>query len=199
MPDALATTDDLAVRLGRTYTGTEEDKAEALLRDASAAVRSYTGQTFSLVTDDTVRLRPRNGTLRLPQRPVVAVSAVANVDGDTVSFTWDNGQTVYLAGYGYGLNAFEVEPFRSRLPWLDVTYTHGYETIPDDIVAVVANIAGRAFGRQLEDAGLQSETIAGYSYSLGAAGAAGGVGMLNDERAVLDRYRIVGGTARLAG
>jgi hypothetical protein len=33
---------------------------------------------------------------------------------------------------------------------------------------------------------------------VGVAAAAGTVGLLNDERAVLDRYRVVGGMARLA-
>lgn len=193
----LATLDDLQARIGRTLDGDDAIRALAILDDATAAVRSYTGQTISEDTT-TDRLQPRQGLLRLPQRPVTAVSAVTNVDGDAVSYTWDHGSVVHLGGYGYPLNSFEVEPFRNRRPYLDVTYTHGYATVPADIIAVVCQIAGRAYGRALEDTGLQSESIAGYSYSLGAAAAAGGLGMLNDERAVLDRYRIVGGTARIA-
>lgn len=194
--DPLATLDDLQTRLGRSLDGDDAVRALAILDDASAAVRSYTGQTFTEATT-TARFQPRNGAIRLPQRPVTAVSAVENVNGDPVSFTWDHGVLVNLGGYGF-LNSFEVEPFRNRRPYLDVTYTHGYEEIPADIIAVVCQIAGRAYGRQLEDTGLQSESIAGYSYSLGVAAAAGGLGMLNDERAVLDRYRVVGGTARIA-
>lgn len=192
----LATLDDLQDRIGRTLDGDDATRALAILDDASAAVRSYTGQTFTQETT-TDRFQPKNGAIRLPQRPVTAVTAVENIDGDPVSFTWDHGTLVNLGGYGY-LNSFEVEPFRNRRPYLDVTYTHGYETIPADIVAVVCQIAGRAYGRQLEDAGMQSESIVGYSYSLGVAAAAGGLGMLNDERAVLDRYRVVGGSARVA-
>jgi hypothetical protein len=195
MPDPLATLDDLQDRIGRVLEGDDVTRALAILDDASAAVRSYTGQTISEATT-TDRLQPRRGLLRLPQRPVTAVASVQNTDGIDVSYTWDHGSTVNLGGYGF-LNSFEVEPFRNQRMWLDVTYTHGWETVPADIIAVVCQIAGRAYGRPLEDTGLQSESIAGYSYSLGSAAAAGGLGMLNDERAVLDRYRIVGGTARI--
>lgn len=192
----LATLDDLQTRIGRVLDGDDVARALAMLEDASAAVVSYTGQTFEEATT-TDRLKVKNGTVRLPQRPTTAVDAIANTASTDLAFTWDHGDTVYLGTTG-ALNAFEIEPFRRAPSWVDVTYTHGYETIPADIVAVVCQIAGRAFGRQLEDAGMQSESIAGYSYSIGTAGAAGGLGMLADERAVLDRYKRVGGSIRVA-
>jgi hypothetical protein len=80
---------------------------------------------------------------------------------------------------------------------VDVTYTAGYDDVPADVVAVVVQIALRAFGVNAEQTGLQSESIAGYSYSVGSAAASGGLGMLQAEREVLDRYRIVGGTSYL--
>lgn len=185
--EPLATIEDLEARMGRRITDDETPRAEALLQDASAAVRAYTGQQFTAGTT-TARLRPRNGTVRLPQRPVVDVTAVANVEGTDVAFTWDTGDQVAITGLGSTV-PFDVEPIR-RVAYLDVTYEHGYELIPDDIIAVVCQIAGRAFGRPVQDSGTQQESIGGYSYSVGVAAAAGGVGMLNDERAVLDRYRI---------
>ena len=65
-------------------------------------------------------------------------------------------------------------------------------------MAVVCQIAARAFGRPADQTGVSSETIGQYSYQVGGAAAAGPVGMLADERAVLDRYRRVGGTAWVA-
>jgi hypothetical protein len=179
--ELLASADDLSGRLGRGLTAAESDRAELLLADASAAVRSYTGQHISR-NETTSRLRVKGGTVRLPQRPVIDVSSVTDLDGDPVGMTWLAGdRLVVLNTYGY--------------EWVDVTYTYGYEEIPGEIVAVVCQIAGRAFGRPPDETGMQSETIGQYSYTVGAAAAAGGLGLLSDERAVLDRYRRVGGTA----
>lgn len=195
---ALATLDDFEARLGRAVTAAEEDRATALLEDASAAVQAYTGQAIATTEYTTFRIQARNGTLRLPQSPVTEVVAVTDVDGNEIDFTWDHGQVVNLSGLGYGLNGFEVEPFRNRRPFVDVTYTAGYDTVPGDIVAVVCQMAMRAFGITPTNAGMQSESIAGYSYSIGSAAASGAVGLLPVEREVLDRYRVVGGTAYMA-
>src|SRR5436189_3923873 len=141
---SLATLDDLEARIG---TLTDPARAQAILDDVSARVRAYTGQDFTLTEDHEVRLKVRAGTVRLPQRPVVDVSAVASTTGASVVHLWDSGQIVALAGYGSALHSFEVEPFTTREPFVDVTYSHGYETVPADIVAVVCQVAGRAYGR----------------------------------------------------
>ena len=183
--DPLATVDDLAERL----VGGVDDpgRAEVLLRDASAAVRGYTGQQISAGAS-TARLRIRNGQARLPQQPVTAVIAVDNVNGDGLVFWWPGGgQVVDLrsipvanasAGWWRGVS------------YVDVTYEHGYEEIPDDIIAVVCQIAGRAMGAPADESGIQQESVGSYSYSRGAAAASGPLGMLVPERAVLDRYRL---------
>lgn len=191
--EPLATLDDLAVRLGRTLSDVEETRAAALLDDASAAVRAYTGQDFTS-SETTVRLVPRNGKIALPQRPVTAVDSVKTVDGTDLVFTWWTGNSVTVGATS--INWFEVNG--SPTQPVDVTYTHGYTTVPADIVAVVCQIVGRAMTKPADEAGFTQESIAGYSYALGAAAASGAVGMLADEKAVLDRYRRPGGTARLA-
>lgn len=193
---ALATVADVAARIGRTFTAEEEARVEALLTDASAAVRAYTGQTFDLVEDEEVRLRARNGAVKLPQRPVTGVAGVTSVDGDTVAFEWDHSDLVYVTGLN-PYARFDVEPFRSRDPWLDVTYTHGYATVPEDIVAVVCQIVGRAFGRPADATAVTQESIAGYSYSIGGAAAQGPLGLMQNEREALDRYRRPVGTIRV--
>lgn len=177
--DSLATVDELEGRLGRDFTGEEHSRAELLLADASAAVRAYCGQQFSAGTS-TVRLGVRNRVVRLPQRPVVDVTTIEDTDGNDVTFTWFFGEMVEVDG---------------TAGWVDVTYEHGYDDVPGDIVAVVCQIAGRAFGATAADAAIARERIGTYEIQLGPAAAAGGVGMLNDEKAVLNRYRRVGGTA----
>lgn len=184
--DPLASTTDVALRLGRELTDAEGDRMEAILADASASVRAYTGQQFTeATTTDTFRVR-RNVVV-LPQRPVTAVS-----DAGGVYYRWDGLDRVHFSMGS--ADSFEWEPWIGGGPrTVTITYSHGYDEIPADIVGVVCSIALRAWGRKPEDGGLQQESIAGYSYSVGSAGAAGGFGMLPDERAVLDRYRRVAG------
>lgn len=187
----LATVDDVAARLGRTLTDADETRVEALLADVSGTVRAYTGQQFVEVSGDTVTLRPHAATdavagtwtwernivggfiVKLPQRPVTAVNSVADSDGNPVGYDWP------------GLDDVWVSTARPVV----VDYDHGTDEVPADVIAVVCQIVGRAFGAPAEDAGLIGETIGGYSYQRGGAAGAGPAGMLPDERRVLDRYR----------
>lgn len=187
----LATVSDIEVRLGRSFTDAEEIRVPFLLRDASASVRNYMRQEISQATS-TVRLRVRNNKVRLPQRPVTAVLSVANVNGGPIMFSaWEGFDTITVSSNV--LDAFAWEPFRYGITAVDVDYTHGWNPVPDDIVGVVCSIVLRALGREPADAGITSESIQGYSYSLGSAGAAGAFGMLQAEKDVLDTYNRVGG------
>jgi hypothetical protein len=183
--DPLATEADIAARLSRALTGTEAARVDALLTDASAAVRSHVPQEFTRATT-TDRLLVRRGVVRLPQRPVIAIDAVIGATGNPVLYRWDGDDLLHSTGDVP--DTFAWVPYCDGPRYVDVTYTHGYAPIPDDIVAVVCSIVTRALGRIPTDAGLTSESIAGYSYSIGSAAAAGGLGMLPDERAVLDFY-----------
>ena len=185
--DPLATTDDLAARLGRDLDDTELVQAEALLAGASARVRTYTGQDFTFVEDDVVQVKVRNGIARLPQRPVTAVAAVVDLSANSVAFTWLNDDRIQVGVTA--LNWFEVEPWRNAVPELRVTYDHGYEEIPADVVDICCAMVARKMALGPESGAYQSENIAGYGYSTGAAAAAGSVGLLNDEKAALDAYR----------
>lgn len=172
--EALANVDQLADRLGRTLTDTDRRRAAALLIDASAKIRNYTLQTISRATT-TIRLEPRRyaeGTgVYLTEWPIVEITEAVNDDADPVELNW-------VAG-----------PFLLCTTPLTVTYTHGYLPIPDDLVAAVCQIAGRAFGTNPVDAGTTSESLGSYSYGTGTAAAAGPLGMLDDERKTINRYR----------
>lgn len=191
MPAPLASFDDLTVRLP-SGTITDEDRAEALLASASAVVRNYTGQDFTADTT-TDRVKVRKGRVRLPQRPVSDVVSVADVNGNAIT-DYELVNDVLIVSSSVP-DTWAWEPRRFSLDFVDVEYTHGYDTIPDDIIAVVCQIAARAYGTPATDAGVQSESVSGYSYAIGAAAAAGPTGLLSDERAVLDAYRRVGGLA----
>ncbi len=189
----LCTTADVEARIGRELTAAEETRVAALIDDASAAIRLYTGRPFAATTT-TVRRKPHFGVVRLRQRGITAVTSVTNLDGDAVDFEWDGLSQVVVGASTY---RFDLD---STIPTaVDVTFTHGSNTIPDAIKAVCAQMAARAFGRPADTSGIQQEAIAGYSYTVGVAAASGAVGLLPDEKAVLDRYRSVGGTAWVAG
>lgn len=189
----LATVTDLEARLGRVMDGTEVARAQALLAGASARVRSYTGQTFDAGTT-TTRLRVRKGQVHLPQRPATAVTAVADMDGNSLDFTWHAGQQLTIGE----VNRFDYEPYRYGTAWVDVTYTAGYATVPDDVVEVVCSMVLRTFGVAADASGYESESIGSYSYSVGAVAAAGAVGLMNEEREALAPYRRMGGTIRVS-
>ncbi len=180
---SLATLEQLEERMASEVS--DRPRAVQLLRDASATVRSYTGQSISQQTT-TDRLKVKRSLVRLPQGPVTAVSAVVDTNGNTILFEWLHGNKVRIQP---NLDTFSFVPWQGGLRYVDVTYTHGYATVPDDIVAVVCQIAGRAYGTSPEAAAVTSEGIGSYSFSTGGAAASGAAGMLAPERAILDRYR----------
>lgn len=172
--DPLATVSDLQSRLPQTLSPEDQDRAEVLLRDASARVRREAGGQEISARESTARLAVCCGLVTLPQYPVTAVGSVQTVDGDDVDVTWDGSLlTVYAAGGTY----------------VDVTYTHGYDPVPDDIVALVCQIAGRALSTPPTSSGVTQETLGAYTYGIGSAAASGPLGMLDEEKATARAYR----------
>ncbi|MFD8949462.1 hypothetical protein ACFV0B_11465 [Streptomyces xanthophaeus] len=149
----LATAADLAAA-GATGSDAAMDLA---LRRASARVRRYTRQDITLVTNETVELSGGERVLRLPQYPLV-------IDGGhplTVTEVTDFSGVEWVALEGRDFSRLGNELTRgypwqapTRLmgwPWspaqgiwapkVRVTYSHGYEEVPDDIVDVVLDLA----------------------------------------------------------
>lgn len=202
---ALASQADLEARLGRSLTGEEEGRCDALLEDASTLVRGYTGQTFDLVEDDMVVLRAAGGTIVLPQRPVTEVSAVVAVGGSDAlpdftltDWVFDEIDTIRIGESNYVINMPEA--------WWDddgypgtyrVTYSHGYVTPPRDVVSVICAMLLRAFGNPNN---LRSETVGSYSvtYAVPATGEQLGINLTRYEQKALDRYRRKATTIRVS-
>lgn len=194
---SLATTADLVARLGRDITCEEDARVEALLADASALVRAYTGQDFEETTDAEVTLRAQGGLIRLPQRPVTAVSSVVAIGGNGVpdlaltDWWWDGLDLIRIGAGEYVVNLPEQ--------WWDdedgypgtfrVTYSHGYASPPADVVAVVCGMVLRTLTAPTSVGGVTSETIGPYSYRLESAGVGTAVALGEMERKVLARYR----------
>lgn len=145
---AFATADDLAARLGLTFTDAEQTRASTLLDMATGLIQDEAKQTIELVTDDVLTMPGTTAErILLPERPVVSVFSVT-LDGQPLG----DGTDWYLDG-----NEIVRRPFILSAPWvfdqgftfpygsgfgwagqtLEITYTHGYTDVP----AVCAQIA----------------------------------------------------------
>jgi len=197
MADPLATEADLVDRIGE-LTEAQTSRAGALLVDASAKVRGFCRQTFTLIEDDAVVLRPVGTLLRLPQRPVLDVTAVVAVgcnglpDLPLAGWCWDGADKVDVAALNSGT-------FVSLPAWWDdldrhavtyrVTYDHGYAEIPEDVVAVVCAMVNRTLTAPSMVEGMVSEGIGQYRYQLQQGGGSAGTSVRltgEDRQALLD-------------
>lgn len=186
MPTALATVTDVEDIAGPVPSASH-DRIDRLIAKVSAMVRRYTGQTFDAVEGDVVTIRPRNGYLRLPQRPVTAVTSVT-IDATALD----------PAGYAFTVNGnlSLVNPTlwdlatQGSVEWLwppvpvTVTYDHGYAEPPLDLSMVVAERVATMWRFGVD--GTAAEAIDGYSahYQRPTGGA-----WTPEHKMVLDSYR----------
>lgn len=150
------------------------------LEDASAMFRSLAQQTISRVVDDVVELEGNDTSrLWLPERPVVSVKDVSIIYDDTTTplvfvdsdvISTRRGLLTTFTGYEWGGYDASVR----------LTYTHGYLTIPADIVAVVCAMAERNM----------SETVATPD-RFGSVVTGRTTGLTDEEWRVIKRYRPV--------
>lgn len=186
MPDPLATPDDLAARLGRILTGTDQARAGALIADASAYVRNYTRQVLSVVTDDTAVLEATpEQWLWLPERPVTEVSEVS-VGGAVVSpvYWTQQGDGLYRF-YGWSGRMWGTTALWNQPDTITVTYTHGFDEIPDDVVAIVCKLAKASW---VNPQGLRQWRQGSTDVMLSVESVAEGA-LNDDDRRTLDLYR----------
>jgi hypothetical protein len=171
---ALATIANVQARLGRTLTAGETTQANAWLADASAMFVQRAVQKFE-VAESTVRLFPRDGIVRLVQRPVIEIVSVTDIDGVEIDYTYDGFQSIYELG--------------TYSPVI-VEYEHGSATIPADVVAVVAGMVVRTL--LIPDdaaAGIQQQSVGPFSQSYANWAVGRQVLMSPSDIEVADYYR----------
>lgn len=179
---ALAVRADLEAVLGRSITDTDEQtRVDRLLDMASDVFRDAVRQTISAVEDDTVDILdiPVESDLWLPERPVTAISSIVL-----------NGQTLDPSAYRF----FPTGLVRRTgwiswgggysWPTLEVTYDHGWATVPTAIVTRVCELARDA---NVNPSGVKSETLDGYAIEYGTRSRMA----LDDDDPVVARYRPV--------
>lgn len=136
----LATLPQLEDHLGQSFDAPTEIRALQALENASSIVQTYTGQDFTEATTSETFIYGVDRVLRLSQRPVTAVTSVT-VDGipwsaDLWDFTSD--------GWIYEPGGIIGRWFGSwRGASVTVTYTHGYTTVPADVVGTVLGLSAR--------------------------------------------------------
>lgn len=170
---SLASLDQLSDRLQNTVDVAFGQRA---LDDASGLVRGISGQQFDFVSQGTVDLTGNTQILTLPQRPLVVngshpltvleVGEFGGLDHPCVETT-DYSRTGNQLRRGHPwwyTSRLQGWPHHTPLgvwaPLVRVTYSHGYLVIPDDIVAIVLDVAQALY---TNPQGLRSWQVPEYS------------------------------------
>lgn len=163
-----------------TWADSDQGQAVAMLAAASAAVRAFCGWQIHAVTGVIVTLDgPGGQVLALPSLRVTKVLSVRIVMGDAITTVTD-----FIPSVSSGL-------LRRRRGWpgefssIEVTYSGGYDPVPDEIAAVVCSMVDR--GASIP-AGVSQEGTGQLTRVY--TGGAGVVALSDTEKEVLGRYRI---------
>lgn len=190
-----------------TYLGVTDGQALDPYEYASDVVRGYCNQRFDYVAGDVVFIDPRpDSTAQLPQMPVLSISSVLAWMPGPPSGAWAWQTLTYQQQYDWNERGLmwdtsrlypppnPVLPTWAEWPWptwpwlpgkLQVTYTHGYQTIPDEIKAIVLRLAAQVASNPLF---MQSKKVGEVSEVFGTF--PGGVTLRDTDKAILDRYTV---------
>jgi hypothetical protein len=155
-----------------------ETAAQLCLDAATALIQAETGQHFFLVEDDQITVRGGEGRIFLPQQPVVSISAVTSrwigsavdtanvVDLDYVR--WGHELSWAAGGYVRINSSPRWGTYGYTWPeYVTVTYTHGYATIPADVVMCCLQLAAEQYS---SPDGVNYESIDDYAWRRTEAG-----------------------------
>jgi hypothetical protein len=198
MPDPLATTDDIAARLGRDLTDAELTRSQVLLADASAQIRRYCKQDFGLHTGQDTVFRGPGGVIKFPDRTTTAVHSVTAIGGSpglpdfrVPLWNFDGIDTVRLWSQLPVINVPEVWWDNGAYPGTyRVNRDWGYTLSPDEVVAVCANAVIGVLQAPTQAAGIISEQIGPYSYRLEKSGGGIAVALTQADLASLKDFRL---------
>lgn len=154
-----------------------------LISGVWSGIRSYCGWHVSPVITETLTLDGKGGRfLKLPTLRLASVG-VLKIDGKPIP----------AENYGVsklGLIELYAGEFPRRYGSIEVTFTHGYETVPDvNQVAtqIIVNALASPMGVTREQAGAVS-----ISFATTAPGVSGGVSILERDKEILSRYKLEG-------
>jgi hypothetical protein len=174
---ALATPSQLASRLKMDV---DTSTAQLAVDSASGFVRAIGRQQYNFVSQETVVLRGGERVLVLPERPLVVdagpnlltVTELGEFGGVSVLLVEDRdysrlgneltrGYPWWWATTSQRLMGYpRARPLGVWAPRVQVIYSHGYATIPDDVVGCVLDAAAVLYDNPT---GLRSFTIDDYT------------------------------------
>ena len=191
---ALASIDDYEAITGQAPTGADAVRVGRLLELASDAVLAGAHGQQIIAGTSTEVLRPWEGVIRFPQRPVTAVTSVT-VAGTVLApddYRWTRGgdrRPAYLIRRSAGVDI--------DWDWPEVTveWSHGWAQTPGQIVAVVCAMAESVMTGGGGPAVVQ-ESTGPFQVTLAAGQAQSpDMSLLPSTRVVLDRLCGVDGPA----
>lgn len=186
----LAQVSDIEALAGRSLTTSEAAYASTLLDKATSLIQGETRQTLTAVSGDvwTGLAVPRDGSVRLPQRPVTNVSSVT-LDGTFLP------SSQYAVDGGTGILHYWGGSYSSHPVQMTVTYDHGYTEIPGDLSAICAEMV---WGQINNPQGLRQFALGDYSGTFAGNDAGVGMTLTPDQLRQLRRYMRLARTIRLA-
>lgn len=201
---------DVLLGLSLTSPTTISDAdLDKYIKDASRLADAYANVPGFGSTEQTEKHEWRPGSRRVYVRkwPVAAVSAIAIRVSASQTFTLSTSDVIVNNTLRYieieplamalGISPTDIPPGGIVTPLVEITYTAGYATIPDEVKLAVAIIVGALIAqRRLAEegiAGILSFTIGSYMVTVGrgqddAAGFAGYIP--NAAKELLNGYRM---------
>ena len=201
----LASVNDVLFRLPDydSFDQSNQQRLLTMLTDASAVVRRYTRQSFTM-EQTTERMPSVGNKVKLVKSPVVSVDDVKVFVNNQLypapAWIWSGLDELWLAGPGDVVNAAEIvnDFLAYSNPVAQVTYTHGYLEVPDDIVAVTAGLVARGMTTP-SLGGIDRESAGDYSYGLSRTSALGPLALNDSDKEILKPYRRGGFSMQLRG
>lgn len=146
---------DIEAILGRDLTAVEATRAERLAELAAGKLEAtMPGFTLAEDTETVAIYPPQPGQFWTPKYPVSALT----IEGITPLRFTEKGLVRF--GWALPLNAFDW-PLISPL---SVTYTFGFDTLPGDVVSIIAEMVAATIRRQATNqSGLSTMTVGSYS------------------------------------
>lgn len=130
---------------------------------ASDALRAYLHQQVDRVRGDKAVLEATGSTmLVLPELPVTAVSGVkaGGVSLVTTDYEWWAGGQLYRLVYAGTADTPRIVGYWPYGTVVEVTYDHGYTTVPGAIKEVALELAANLYSNP---GGVAQESVASYS------------------------------------
>lgn len=149
--------------------------ADTLIEQAQSAIRSYCGWHIAPLIEDVEVVLDGRGTRHL-WLPSLHVTAVSEITDETTTLTSEDYDWS-ASGYVERRNGYWSERPRQ----VRVTFSHGYEVVPPDLIGIAV---ARATRTASSPAGVRRESAGSVSIERD------GNGFLADELAILDRYKL---------